>query len=192
MSLKEYKLPKESFIGGWFIPTKICDELICYYNKFKSDAKPGYVNTCKENTIVTKVKDSIDLIINPENFDPEILNYKNTLQKVLNLYLKKYPESNQYDRFKFDRANIQKYPKKGGFKQWHFERGSHLISSRVLVFMTYLNNIKKGGTMFKYQKIITPSQKGLTLIWPTDFTHTHKSQIVNQEKIIITGWYSLI
>ena len=192
MSLKEYKLPKESFIGGWFIPKKICDELICYYNKFKSEARPGYVNTNSDNTVNLTAKDSIDLTIESENSDPEILSYKNHLQKVLDMYIKKYPESNKYDRFNFDRANIQKYPKKGGFKKWHFERGSHLLSSRVLVFMTYLNNIKKGGTMFKYQKITTPSQKGLTLIWPTDFTHTHKSQIVNQEKIIITGWYSLI
>ena len=58
--------------------------------------------------------------------------------------------------------------------------------------MTYLNDLEKGGTEFKYQKITTPSKKGLTLIWPTDFTHTHKSEIVNKEKIIITGWLSII
>ena len=187
--LKEYKLPKESFIGGWFIPTKICDELINYYNKFKSHAKPGIVSNQVKGE---KPKNSLDLSIHSNNFDQEILTYNKTLQDVLNLYLKKYPEANKYDKFNVEAANLQKYPKNGGFKKWHFEKGSHSLSSRVLVFMTYLNDIKKGGTMFKYQKITTPSQKGLTLIWPTDFTHTHKSQIVNQEKIIITGWYSLI
>ena len=45
------------------------------------------------------------------------------------------------------------------------------------------------STIFKYQKIITPSIKGLTLIWPTDFTHTHKGQITDKEKII-TGKFN--
>jgi hypothetical protein len=58
--------------------------------------------------------------------------------------------------------------------------------------MTYLNNIVNGGTIFKYQKITTPSKKGLTLIWPPDFTHTHKGQIVDKEKMIITGWFELV
>ena len=58
--------------------------------------------------------------------------------------------------------------------------------------MTYLNDIDEGGTVFKYQKITTPSIKGLTLIWPTDFTHTHKGQITDKEKIITTGWFELI
>ena len=57
--------------------------------------------------------------------------------------------------------------------------------------MTYLNNVDEGGTEFYYQKMITPAKKGLTLIWPTDWTHTHKGQISKtQEKFIITGWYS--
>ena len=31
--------------------------------------------------------------------------------------------------------------------------------------------------------------KGLTIIWPTDFTHTHSGQISKtHEKYIITGW----
>ena len=63
----------------------------------------------------------------------------------------------------------------------------------MLVFMTYLNDVLDGGTEFKYQKLITKAKKGLTLIWPSDFTHTHKGQISNtSEKYIITGWFSYI
>ena len=61
---------------------------------------------------------------------------------------------------------------------------------RVLVFQTFLNDIDDGGTEFKYQKLTTPAKKGLTLIWPTDFTHTHSGQISDtHEKYIITGWF---
>ena len=39
--MKEYKLPLDSFIGGWFLPTKVCDELVSYYNEFNKHATPG-------------------------------------------------------------------------------------------------------------------------------------------------------
>jgi hypothetical protein len=57
--------------------------------------------------------------------------------------------------------------------------------------MTYLNDVEDGGTEFKYQNIISPAKKGLTLLWPVDWTHTHKGQISKtKEKYIITGWLS--
>jgi hypothetical protein len=59
--------------------------------------------------------------------------------------------------------------------------------------MTYLNDVPDAGTEFKYQKITTQAKKGLTIIWPSDWTHTHKGQISDvNEKYIITGWYSFI
>jgi hypothetical protein len=59
--------------------------------------------------------------------------------------------------------------------------------------MTYLNNEKNSGTEFKYQKLKTESIQGLTLIWPSSFTHTHRG-IINKkcEKYIVTGWFSFI
>jgi hypothetical protein len=57
--------------------------------------------------------------------------------------------------------------------------------------MTYLNDVDDGGTEFYYQKTIIKAEKGLTLIWPADWTYTHKGQISNtKEKTIITGWIS--
>ena len=57
--------------------------------------------------------------------------------------------------------------------------------------MTYLNTLDNAGTEFYHQKIITPCQKGLTIIWPAHWTHTHKG-VTNyvSDKYIITGWYS--
>jgi len=187
--MKEYKLPLDSFIGGWFIPTKVCDELIFYYNKFKKRTTPGKSGGGK---VRKNIKDSLDLSINSNNLDKEIILYRIELQKILELYIKKYSEINYYSRFNVKEFNIQKYNKKGGFKKWHFERSFIENARRVLVFMTYLNDIDEGGTIFKYQKITTPSIKGLTLIWPTDFTHTHKGQITDKEKIIATGWFELL
>ena len=185
--LKEYKLPLNTFIGGWYIPEKICDDLITYFDKNKNKQIDGFFRIHDELLVDKKKKDSKDLTIENDNFDKEIINYKKYLQKVLNLYQKKYPEVKELAKFNLQCFNIQKYPKKGGFKKWHNERTCY--NKRVLTFMTYLNNIEKGGTKFLYQKLTTPSKKGLTLVWPVDFTHTHKSQICNEEKIITTGWF---
>ena len=59
--------------------------------------------------------------------------------------------------------------------------------------MTYLNDVKNGGTEFLYQNELNQkdAEQGLTLIWPAHWTHTHKGIISDeQEKYIITGWYN--
>ena len=64
---------------------------------------------------------------------------------------------------------------------------------RVLAFMTYLNTVEEAGTEFKFQNFKATAKKGKTLIWPTDFTHTHRGVIsLSKEKYIITGWLSFI
>jgi hypothetical protein len=56
--------------------------------------------------------------------------------------------------------------------------------------MTYLNDVESGGeTEFLYQNLKIKPQKGLTLIWPTDWTHTHRGiPSMEEEKMIVTGW----
>ena len=90
-------------------------------------------------------------------------------------------------------AKIQHYKPSDGYYSWHMENnGKGTNRNRHLVFMTYLNNVEDGGgTDFKYQKITTPAKKGLTLIWPAYWTHTHRGVISDiDEKHIITGWFN--
>ena len=185
---KEYKISKDYFIKGWYIPKKICDDVIKYFDE---NLQKTFTGTTL-NGPNKKIKDSIDLALTHDNTDFKIINYRNALQKILEKYIKKFPGLNGADRFNIKHFNIQKYPKKGGYKVWHYERETKISANRLLVFMTYLNDVKNGGTYFKYQNLITPAKKGLTLIWPSDFTHTHKGQISNDEKIIITGWFEFI
>ena len=56
--------------------------------------------------------------------------------------------------------------------------------------MTYLNNVEdKGQTEFYYQKLNVKPEKGLTLIWPAEWTHTHRgNKVIKGTKYMITGW----
>ena len=87
--------------------------------------------------------------------------------------------------------NIQHYAPNEGYFEWHNERTTTNSPERALVWMTYLNDVDDGGeTEFKYQNLKIKSQKGKTLIWPTDFTHTHRGiTSPTQHKYIITGWF---
>ena len=68
------------------------------------------------------------------------------------------------------------------------------VSSRHLVFMTYLNDVDdEGHTEFYHQKLKVKPRKNLTLIWPTDWTFTHRGiASPTQEKYITTGWLNYL
>ena len=60
--------------------------------------------------------------------------------------------------------------------------------------MTYLNDVVDGGeTEWYYQNIKIKPVKGLTVIWPTDWTYTHRGLTSpTQTKYIATGWFNFL
>jgi prolyl 4-hydroxylase len=186
--MKEEKFKLESFIGGWYISKSICKSLIHFFEKNKHRQSEGFIGN---DRIDKNGKESIDISLN--TFDSALDEYNGALQKCLELYNKKYPETEKlYSKYvnHIEKINIQRYLPNQGFKVWHCERAGIGSTSRCLVFMTYLNDVKNGGTEFKYQNLKTEAKEGLTLIWPSDFTHVHRGIIANEIKYVITGWYN--
>tara|TARA_B100001093_G_C26536625_1_gene888354 strand:+ start:136 stop:816 length:681 start_codon:yes stop_codon:yes gene_type:complete len=214
--MNRYDFPKNSFIGGWFIPEDTCDKMIDFFNHSRekvnhvTDKKlqnggdvaiePGLIlaqgNIGNSKIIDYNKKDSIDLSVetfgNLWNNNSSIVEWKKYLQMCLEEYLKEYTYCNEMTSFYIrEPVNMQHYKPGGGFKTWHFENSSPVSMTRKLVFMTYLNDVPNGGTHFYYQDLKSPAKKGLTLIWPADWTHTHRGIVDNEnDKYIITGWYS--
>ena len=195
--MKEEILDTSTCMGGWYIEDKICDRLIDFYFFNKEYATPGRSYSVEDAevrpTVDKEIKDSMDLAISPTNIDFIVGEYRVALTKVLKKFLEKYPHANEQSFFNiYEDLNIQHYPVGGGFKKFHFENGGEKVSlKRIFVFMTYLNDVEDGGTEFKYQNIITEAKKGLTLIWPAHWTHTHRGiPSTTKEKFIITGWFS--
>jgi len=184
---------QNNFIGGWFLEdTSICDRLINYYEFQKERAVEGTtfvgvnheLKKCKE--IYFEYKEYI------------MKEYaENYLQKVCDEYIKKYPfcDSNACWSTK-ENIKIQKYEPGEGYHAWHCERGDSKepAHNRHLAYLTYLNDVTDcGETEFYHQNLKVRPQKGLTLIWPTDWTHTHRGlPSMTQTKYIITGWFHYI
>lgn len=191
MTFKEEKLPFDSFIGGWYMEEKLCDDLINYYKLNPELQFDGVV--ASEVRPEEKLSKDISIQMHKDFEGKDIFdNYLQNLFKMVKLYEKKYTEYGMMDYYGIcEQFNIQHYKPGGGFYKWHSERMTH--RNRCLVFMTYLNDVEDGGTSFKYQNIDTPAQKGLTVLWPAYWTHTHKGIINNtKEKYIATGWINYI
>ena len=194
--MKEKYFDSSTFMGGWYIPHDICDELIDYHHFLKkwNHTTEGTVGDNIQGTVVKKEeKESLDASFNTECYSHTTNRYMKDLQLVLEKYIEKYPKSSAVTNFKVLNFNIQWYPKNGGFKEWHTENSGHGEGIlRHLVFMTYLNDLENGGTEFLHQDLKVEAEKGLTLIWPATWTHFHKGIITDQEKYIITGWFSFL
>ena len=188
-----------NFIGEYFLEkVSICDKIINLFEKRKTEHRKGLIGT---GEVDISVKDSTDLSISPKDFLLEknkiIANYIRLLQSCVDQYVSDYPECNSYSPWNLiESINIRRYNPGQGFKSWHTERCSNkpIIRDRHLVFMTYLNDVDiSGGTEFKFQKKIIVPEKGKTVIWPSDWTHTHRGLVSDsQTKYIITGWFNYI
>jgi len=182
----------ESFIKQYTIKPKLCNQLIKYYkdsSEYKTTGKHLIAET-QTLGVDKKAKDSIDVTFFNSSKDKTIQEYFDKLSGMVQSYVKEFNLSFNV-RTCVSGTNIQFYPKHGGFKTWHTERTTLKNTQRALVFMTYLNDVNDGGeTEFLYQKIKIKPRKGLCLIWPTDFTHTHRGiPSPTEEKMIVTGWF---
>jgi len=191
-----------SFIEGYMLSdTSVCDGLIQFVDSPQAiitgeTFKGGVVGADGKRLVDSSIKDCTQRVITGD--DPTNIAYGNELQKCLLAYIKKFKYAGMVARFNAStceaqhRPLVQKYQKGGAYHAWHTERTNKVTSHRHLVFMTYLNDVTDAGeTEFLYQKLKVKPRKGLTLIWPTDWTHTHRGlPSPTQEKYIVTGWYS--
>jgi len=157
-----------------------------------------WTDTVVGNGAIKKdIRNSKDIVLDRDKeFLLNFQNYSKELQRILDEYADKYkPHIKQLNRFILSPTiRLQRYPINGGFKKWHCENdGENSVIRRNLVFMTYLNNVKIGGTEFFYQNLKIEAKKGLTIIWPAYFTHIHRG-IPNTTgvKTIVTGWFQYI
>lgn len=190
--MRPHKINSENlFIAGWYNDDfTICNKLIDYYHGSSIKNRGKSIDITGEVIVDDDSKKSIDCPILDRELGTEYLTY---LQASVHSYVEKYPFSNYYLPWTVvENFHIQHYLPGNSFNAWHTERGVSNTMYRHLVFMTYLNDVNQGGeTEFLHQQIKIKPEKGLTLIWPSDWTFTHRGlPAFNENKFIITGWFS--
>tara|TARA_B100000214_G_scaffold333046_1_gene274888 strand:- start:141 stop:740 length:600 start_codon:yes stop_codon:yes gene_type:complete len=180
------------FIGSWSIDRlSICEDLIKYFE----------LNFAKQRKGKTTIgfnpdsKDSIDIVIKPKEIilpGNEVFKaYFDQLFECFKNYVDEWPFlKNLAQKLEIGSFNLQRYKSGQHFKSIHTERNGIESSHRVFAFMTYLNDVQEGGsTYFSHYDLEIQPRKGLTLIWPAEWTHAHRGNILKEgSKYIITGW----
>ena len=180
------------FIGSWTLKSLyICEDLINYFERNLAKQKKGRII----DGINTNSKDSMDIMIKPKEIilpGNEVFKaYFDQLFECYKNYIEEWPFlKNLAQRLEIGSFNLQRYKPGQHFKTIHTERSILETSHRVFAFMTYLNDVKEGGsTYFNHYDLEIQPKKGLTLIWPAEWTHAHRGNILQAgSKYIITGW----
>ena len=180
-----------NFIGSWIIQPSLCDNLITYYEKNNEKHVKGGTN----KGINIEIKDRKDLCIYPKDLilpENEIVkDYFKYLFECYEDYNKQWPFLGKLiNHVDIGQFNMGKYEAGQHFKKIHCERASLNTLHRLLAFMTYLNDVEDGGsTYFNHYDLDIKPKKGLTLLWPAEWTHSHKGNILKAGvKYIVTGW----
>jgi hypothetical protein len=180
------------FNGAWTIePLSLCDELIAFFESHPDHQAQGKI----AGGLNTESKHSTDLTIRPWELQQAdhlpVRNYLDALFACHTDYLDQWPFlKGVMPSMEVSSFNIQRYQPGGHFLKVHSERTTLATSHRVLAWMTYLNDVEDGGsTEFVQQGIEVQPSKGKTLIWPAEWTHAHRANVLNSgTKYIITGW----
>ena len=181
-----------NFIGSWMIePPALSDDLVTYFES----------NIAKQHIGVTgggrnlSVKDRIDISIAPNQLDVpgnEVFKlYIDSLFACYKDYLVQWPFLAEIaQNLEMGSFNLGRYQRGQHFQKMHTERAGLGSLHRVLVWMTYLNDVDEGGeTCFSHYGLKIKPRKGLTLIWPAEWTHAHKGNVLlGESKYMITGW----
>jgi len=196
--VEKVTLPKQNsspnFIGSWMInPLSICDELIKYFESNKNKQKEGVISGGRN----IDIKNSVDISMLPKEIklpgNEAFEKYFNNLFSFYQDYLAQWPFLTKFaDNLQIGAFNLQRYQSGQHFQSLHSERTSLNQIHRIFAWMTYLNDVdigKGGSTFFSHYDLEIQPKKGLTLIWPAEWTHAHKGNLLHADsKYIITGW----
>jgi prolyl 4-hydroxylase len=164
----------------------LCDDII---KVFESEPNQEFKTRGSSGGIIQEhVKTSLDEQFSSYNYGRIFSRYVKHLTPHVASYMAEFGTSNMG----IENIQVQKYLPGEGFKKYHYERDS-ARPGRAITFMTYLNDVKDGGTEFRLQNLTTEAKKGQTVLWPCEWTHPHRGIVSETDvKYIITGWYSYI
>jgi hypothetical protein len=175
------------FISAWIINSlSICDDLIQYFEENPQKQNAGATSS----GLRLDSKNSVGITIQPKDLELQSHDtfdrYFKSLFSCYEDYVVQWPFLKTVaDKRQIGSFNLQRYHKGQHFQAIH-------TLHRIFAWMTYLNDVdvKDGGaTLSSHYDLEIQPRKGLTLIWPAEWTHAHKGSLLKaNSKYIVTGW----
>lgn len=188
-----YQEEYTDFIGIYrnVFTQKSTNELISYFDKLEEDDHAavwisdehygGGCNRLDTAVAVEQVSEKWYDIINESVYE------------CLKKYKKKYfsMQAMKHLRLTSPYIKVQKTYPHGGYHVWHYEVDNIDNIGRSLAWILYLNDVPEGEgeTEFLFQGLRIQPKQGTLIMWPAQFTHTHRGNpVYNCVKYIATGW----
>ena len=181
----------DGFIGIFdnYFEDAYINELINYYNKlddlhlWQGAAKPKHLRDDEQLYMMDPNR--------IHSVHPHYINYFFHViwEQVFPIYKSEFSILDE-KKLVGDQLKMKKIKPGGGFHQWHYEALSSHADSKV-VCQIYMNNVEEAGeTEFLYQNKRISPKKNRLLLWPADWTYTHRGNppIGKKDKYILTTW----
>jgi prolyl 4-hydroxylase len=185
---------KPDFIGSWMMSERGgCDGIVDYFERNQAIQRKGTTG----GGVDLVVKNSVDVTVLPKEIlapgNEVVEQYFQWLHGCYKDYLEQWPFfASMAKGLEVGSFNIQRYRSGQHFQKIHTERDGIGSLHRVLAWMTYLNDVAHdagGATYFEHYDLAVQPKKGLTLIWPAEWTHAHRGELLKSgSKYVITGW----
>lgn len=196
--IKNYKFDDFILEIDDFISSEECDAFIEYFEKFSEN---GFTFGREKTNLSVEIDDEqlsseqcimVEETLKCENISPGPFPFFNEKfwEIAYPIYTSKYSIVKQYAQHIVRYTKIQKTRVGQGYHLWHSENGNVNVSTRLLTFILYLNDVEEGGEteFLYYSKRISP-KKGKLIVWPAGFTHTHRGNPpLKNTKYVLTGW----
>lgn len=185
---------EDQYIREYWFKDDLSDSLIQLYKDAESAGLtvPGRVGTFDGNEIKPEYKKSTEISFEDVwqgQIGPDVWGAREYMDFITDCYV------DWWTHFELPPPigvkilpQIQYYQPGEGYFHPHIDAEGP-VKSRVLVYITYLNDVPDGGTVMINNEYVIPAEKGKTVIFPAGITHKHAGQISQtHEKYICTGW----
>ena len=166
-----------------------CDKLITFFESSEKVRGVVFDSVHKQKISDHNTKKNIELYKALVSTTPKCM--VRSLEKCLKKYIEEYPSVNNIPRWTlidgYTFQKLQYYD--DGYKQWHTEHSTGEQANRILAWMFYLNDAS--GTEFMHFPTVDAIM-GRCIIWPSAFTHMHRSAPNKGLKYIMSGWFSFL
>tara|TARA_Y100001935_G_scaffold255331_1_gene267757 strand:+ start:2421 stop:3035 length:615 start_codon:yes stop_codon:yes gene_type:complete len=184
----------KNFIGSWKIDNEdLLNQTVNFFNKNLERQNPSLDSSGKINK---KEKDFLELIITPKEIREKKLNFFSTYVDVLKVCFQEYKKNwnflQSWEKMYLGEFKIEKYLVSGHHLAYHCDINNINSSHKIFSWAIYLNdfNENEGSVDFLYQGLSIKPKKGSILIFPADWTHINRENIMMEnEKFVLRGCF---
>ena len=186
----------EDFVGIFQLEDTVhCLNTIDYAQRWPEQWSDSLI-LASETETDRSIRDSVQIDYNPNTYHPCHTPLLMFAQNCLDIYREKLPEVDEFPRYTVnENYNVIKYETGQAYHDIHSDYApfNEQMERRHLTFIMFLNSVADGGELeFPRQKVKVAPEEGRAVIFPSCWTHSHRSLPPSETRYIFQLWWSFV